>query len=76
MDDSKIYAKNDKKLEGLLTTVKIFSYDIQVQFRLDKCAKASVKKGKLTKTTNIELDDKSSIQKLDPEAAMKAFGHR
>ena len=66
MDDLKLYAKNDKQLEWLLTTVKRFSDDIQMQFGLDTCAKASFKKGKLTKTTKIELDDKSTNQELDP----------
>ena len=44
MDDLKLYAKNDKQLEGLLTTVKKFSDDIQMQFGLDKCARASLRK--------------------------------
>ena len=33
MDGLKLYAKNDKQLEGLHTTVKKFSDDIQIQFR-------------------------------------------
>ena len=74
MDDLKLYAKNNKQLEGLLTTVKRFSDAIQMQFGLDKCCKASFKKEKLTKTTNIELDDKSAIQELDPEGVYKYLG--
>ena len=74
MDDLKLYAKNDKQLEGLLAIVKKFSDDIQMQFGLDKCAKAFFKKGKLTKTTNLELDDKSFIQELDPDGAYKYLG--
>ena len=31
MDDIKLYAKNNKKLEGLLSTVKQFSDDISVK---------------------------------------------
>ena len=74
MDDLKLYSKNGKQLEGLFTAVKKFSDDIQMEFGLDKCAKASFKKGKLTKTTNIELDDKSIIQELDPDGAYKYLG--
>ena len=74
MDDLKLYAKNDKQLERLLTIVKKFSDNIQMQFGLDKCAKASFKKGKLTKTTHIEQDDKSIIQELDPDGAYKYLG--
>ena len=44
------------------------------KYSSDKCAKASFQKGKLTKTTNIELDDISIIQKLDPDGAYKCLG--
>ena len=56
MDDLKLYAKNDKESEGLLSTVKQFSDDIGMEFGLDKCAKATFIKGKLTRTTAAELD--------------------
>ena len=36
MDDLKHYAKNDKELEGLLSTAKQFSDDIGMEFGLDK----------------------------------------
>ncbi|XP_063585774.1 uncharacterized protein LOC134763144 [Penaeus indicus] len=36
MDDLKLFAKSDKDLEGLLTTVKCFSDDIGMEFGLDK----------------------------------------
>ena len=73
MDDLKLYAKNDKQLEGLLTIVKRFSDDIQLQFGFDKCTIASFKKGKLTKVTNIELNHESIIQELDPDGAYKCL---
>ena len=34
---------------------------------LEKCAKASFKKGKLTSTGNIVIDDDTEIQQLDLE---------
>ena len=72
MDDLKLYSKNDKQLEGLLNTVKIFSDDIEKQFGLDKCA--SFKKGKLTKITNVKLDDTCVIQELAQEGTYKYLG--
>ena len=48
MDDLKLFAKDDNDLEGLLQTVKKFSDDIGMSFGLDKCAKATFKRGKLT----------------------------
>lgn len=74
MDDLKLYARNDDELEGLLKTVKAFSDDIGMEFGLDKCAKASFKRGKLVNTDNIILDDDSVIKELDQEGTYKYLG--
>ena len=67
MDDLKLYSKNDNQLEGLLNTVKIFSDDIKMQFGLNKYAKASFKRGKLTKTSSVKLNATTIIQELEQE---------
>ena len=46
MDDLKVYAKNEKDLESLIQTVRIFSEDIGMEFGLDKCAVLIMKRGK------------------------------
>ena len=74
MDDLKLFAKNDKDLEGLLTTVKQFSNDIGMEFGLDKCAKATFVKGKLIKSSCIILDIETIIKELDPEECYKYLG--
>ena len=56
MNDLKLYARNDKELEDLFPAVKQFSDYIGVEFGLDKCAKATFRKGKLTRATAVELD--------------------
>ena len=56
MDGLKTYAKNDQEQTGLLTIVKGFSDDIKIEFGLDKCAKATFNKGKLTTTESIQID--------------------
>ena len=61
MDDLKLYSKSDNQLEGLLSTVKTFSDDIKMQFGLEKCAKATFVRGKLTKTSHVKLDDRTTI---------------
>ena len=71
MDDLKLHAKNNKELEGLLSTVKQFSDDIGTEFGLDKCAKASFIKGKLTRTTNVEMDVDITIRELDQDETYK-----
>ena len=53
MYDLKSFAKDDNDLEGMLQTVEKFSDDIGMNFRLDKCAKATFKSGKLTLTTSL-----------------------
>ena len=74
IDDLKLYAKNDKELEGLLSTVKQFSDDIGMEFGLDKCAKASFVKGKLNRTTAAELDIDTAIRELDQDETYKYLG--
>ena len=54
--------------------VKQFSDDIGMEFGLEKCAKASFKKGKLTSTGNIVKDDDREIQELDQEGVYKYLG--
>ena len=62
MDDLKTYAKNDKEQIGLLHTVKTFSDDIKMEFGLNKCAKASFVRGKLTAKENIQIDIDTTIK--------------
>ena len=62
MGDLKLFAKDDNDLEGLLQTVKKFSDDIGMSFVLDKCAKATFKRRKLTGATSAELDRNTVIK--------------
>ena len=74
MDNLKLFTKNDQDLEGLLNTVKEFSNDIGMEFGLDKCAKAPFIRGKLQKTSSINLDIDTAIRDLDPEETCKYLG--
>ena len=53
MDDLKTFGNNDQEQINLLTIVKGLSDDIQIEFGLEKCSKATLKKGKLITTENI-----------------------
>ena len=64
MSNLKLYEKNYKELDGLLCTVKTFSDDIGMEFGLDKCAKATFIRGRLTSTRKIKLSEDTSIRKL------------
>ena len=63
MDDIKLYSKNEQEQVGELKVAKQFSDDIGMEFGLEKCAKASFKKGKLTSTGNIVIDVDTEIQR-------------
>ena len=67
MDDLKAYAMNGEQLKKLLDIIKIFSDDIKMEFGLDKYAKATFIKGKLTKTSYIVLNQDTAIKELDQE---------
>ena len=74
MDDLKLFAKNDSQLEGLLNIVGQFSKDIKMEFGLDKCAKATFIKGKLHKTSCINLNHSIKIRELEQEEVYKYLG--
>jgi Asp-tRNA(Asn)/Glu-tRNA(Gln) amidotransferase C subunit len=47
MDDLKLTAKSEEEFQKQIQTVKSFSDDIYMEFRLEKCAKITFKRGKL-----------------------------
>lgn len=74
IDDLKLYGKNDKDLNHLLKIVKTFSDDISMKFGLDKCAKITVEKGEIIKTSNILLDFETEIKTLECNQLYKYLG--
>ena len=71
VDDLKLYGTSDKQLTGLINMVKNVSDDIKMEFGLDKCAKASFKRGKKVSAEGIPLNDKQVIQDLDQAETYK-----
>ena len=65
MDYLKLYGTSDNQLNGLISTVKKVSDDIQMEFGLDKCAKATFKRGKTVSAEGNLLNDHQLIQDLD-----------
>ena len=74
MNDLKIFASNNGELEGMLKTIKKFSKDIGMEFGLNKCAKASFKKRKLSYTSGMKLNDGTIIRELEQEEGYKYLG--
>ena len=74
VDDLKLYGTSDNQLTGLINTVKNVSYDIKMEFGLDKCAKVSFKRGKKVSVEGIPLNDNQMIQDLDQPETYRYLG--
>ena len=64
MDDIKLFAKNEKELENLIQTVRIFSQDIGMEFGIEKCAMLVMKSGKRYMTEGVKLPNQILIRTL------------
>jgi len=74
MDALKLIAKSEEELQKQTQTVKTFSNDIRRDFGLDKCAKITFKKGKLTHSQNLVTDINREIQELEQGKTYKYLG--
>ena len=64
MDDIKLFTKNEKELETLIHTIRIYSQDIGMEFSIEKCALLVMKSGKRHITDGIELPNQDKIRTL------------
>ena len=74
MDDLKLYAKNEKSLDSLVQTVRIFSDDTGMEFGIDKCATLVLKGEKIAKFDGISLPDGKVMNGLIEGADYKYLG--
>ena len=74
MDDIKLFAKNEKELETLIHTVRIYSRDIGMEFGIEKCAMLVMKSGKQQLTDGMELPNKDKIKTLGENETYKYLG--
>ena len=71
MDDIKLFDKNEKELETLLQTVRIYSQDIWMEFDIEKCALLVMKSGKRHTTEEVELPNQVIIRILGEKKTYK-----
>ena len=57
MDDLKLYAKTERKLDLFIQTMGIFSDYVSMVFGLEKCAVLVMKRWKIVRTERIQLPD-------------------
>ena len=74
MDDIKRFVKNEKELEILIHTVRIYSRNIGVEFGIEKCAMLVMKSGKRHLTDGIELPNEDKIKSLAENETNKYLG--
>ena len=74
MDDLKLHSRNEKGLDSLVQTVRVFSEDIGMEFDIEKCAMLVMEKGKIVKSDTIELQDGKVIKSLQEGKSYKYRG--
>ena len=74
MDNLKLYTSNEKSLEVLTQTMRVFSNDIGMKFGVEKCAVLTMKKGKMAKSDGITLPNKTAIKGLKQSESYKYLG--
>jgi hypothetical protein len=74
MDDLRLFSRDKTNLQQELTIVKRFSNDTQMEFGLDICAIAVFKRGKLTRSQNISLNNQTLIRKMGCDVTYKYLG--
>ena len=74
IDDIKLFAKNEKELETLIPTVRIYSQVIGMGFGIEKCAMLFMKSGKRHMTDGMELPNHDKIGTLEENETYKYLG--
>ena len=74
MGDIKLFVKNEKELETLIQTMRIYSQDIGMEFGIEKCAILIMKSEKRHLTEGIELPNFKKVRTLGEKKTYKYFG--
>ena len=74
MDHIKIMSKNEKELETLKKTVRIYSQNIGMEFGIEKCTMLVMKSGKRHMTKGVELPNQVVIRTLGEKETYKYLG--
>ena len=69
MEDIKLFAKNEKELEILTKTIRIYSQDIRMEFVRKKCARLLRKSGKKETMEEVKPLNQERIKSLEKRKA-------
>jgi hypothetical protein len=67
MDDLKLFAKQEKEIDSLVSTVHAISSDIRMEFGIQKCGVLVLKRGKIIKSEGIKLCSGEVIKEVEEE---------
>ena len=65
MDDLKLFGKNEREIDSLVNTVRIFSNDIKMEFGMSKCGVLTMKRGKIANTEGIHMPDGQRMMAIE-----------
>lgn len=74
MDDLKLFGKSKKDLESLMNTVRIYSNDMRMEFGIEKCAVVMLKRGKLSESDDLVIDNYDPIRSINGNSSYKYLG--
>ena len=74
MDDIKLFAKNEKELETLIQTVRIYCQDIGMEFGIEKRAMLVRKSGEQHMTEEFKQSNQVVIRTLGEKETYKYLG--
>ena len=65
MNDLKIFAKNKREINGLVSTVKILSSDIEMKFGIKRFGVLVLKREKAVSSEGVEMPDGERIKEVE-----------
>ena len=74
MDNIKLFAKNEKELETLIQTIRIYSQHKRIEFSTEKCAILIMKSGRKKTGERIELPNQESAKTVGEKENYEYLG--
>ena len=67
MGDLKLYGNDERQIDSLINTVRVFSDGIRMEFGLKKCAVVVMKRGKVVKNDGVDLPDRGRMKSIEED---------
>ena len=67
MDDLKLYRSDERQIDSLINTIRVFSDDIRMEFGMKKCRVVVMKRGKVVKYNGVDLPDGRRMKSVEED---------